>query len=101
VPAATPPSLVLRQIQQRPLARLVPTLRAHVTLAVADPTIVPRQLAEVDRVRAAHGVLAVAAVTRQAVLEGDVTTRVSNTGSTGVHSKRLGCEQGMTHLGCR
>ena len=69
--AATPPSLVLRQFLQRPLAPFVATFAAHVWLAVADPTIILRQLSELDRVRAAVGALAVAAVASQAVLEGD------------------------------
>lgn len=42
----------------------------HVALSVADPAVVPRQLAEVDLVRAPLGVPAVAAVAGQAVLEG-------------------------------
>jgi hypothetical protein len=69
--AAGPPlCLVLREFLQRPLARLVATLATHVSLAVADPAIVSRQLAEVDLVRAALRELAVAAVACEAVLEG-------------------------------
>ena len=42
----------------------------HTSRLPSRTTLVPRQLAEVDRIRAALGVLAVAAVTREPVLEG-------------------------------